>query len=539
MPAKSDIDKVALLLRSDADEKRIAAAIVLGELKSKKPAVISGLKEMLRSRSPTLQRPALEAFAHIGSAKVLPDILPLLGSRDADVRERAASAIATAGESVVPIVRERMKSANPAERRLLDAILTQLGGKEAFAALLASFQSGGDEEIHSAAVGMRNELRKADAKQKKNYYSQTMKFFIKEKKRRDTSPAALGAAVKLLGYLEDPRAIPSLLELAKAKKQVASVRQEALIALRFAVGRKTDGPKIIMALMQAAESSERTLAQTALIALGEIELPARIMPRFTKLASHEDFERARFAMEKLSRQSGKETTKVLVDLLVQLERDRAELLVDGLQGRTEAASMLCDALVKATDPDRAWIIHKALLGMAGKLTPAEHKKLLAAAVARLTRGTKGWVPIVDIVRRADALMTAKALRTLVPKLKKARKLEHAHMVLLDLCAHDHATDDDRYALVTLEISGENKGKKPTARAFSLLDHLLRADYDVAGALRKDRSIGLDEIYSLGFHLVERDHPLGEELLSEVVHKAGNKKIGKMAQNKLKLAGFAD
>jgi hypothetical protein len=47
------------------------------------------------------------------------------------------------------------------------------------------------------------------------------------------------------------------------------------------------------------------------------------------------------------------------------------------------------------------------------------------------------------------------------------------------------------------------------------------------------------MYYVGFHFVEGRHPLGRELLSEVVKKAGRAKVGKMAKNKLALAPAAE
>ena len=56
----SDIDKIARLLKDEAIEKRIAAAIVLGELKAKSPLVADSLASCLESGIPLLQlSPAL------------------------------------------------------------------------------------------------------------------------------------------------------------------------------------------------------------------------------------------------------------------------------------------------------------------------------------------------------------------------------------------------------------------------------------------------------------------------------------------------
>src|SRR6478752_2925286 len=107
----SDVDKIVGLLGDEAIEKRIAAAIVLGELRAKGPEVIDALANALDSGVPLLQHHALEAIARIGAKKALPKIFPLLGSREDDVRKSAARAIASIGEEVVPQIRARMASA--------------------------------------------------------------------------------------------------------------------------------------------------------------------------------------------------------------------------------------------------------------------------------------------------------------------------------------------------------------------------------------------------------------------------------------------
>ncbi|MDQ3032745.1 MAG: HEAT repeat domain-containing protein, partial [Myxococcota bacterium] len=75
---KSPIDDVAKLLMHDAPDRRIAAAIVLGELKARGPEVVKGLVSMLETGAPPLQRPALEALARIGAPRALPAMLPLV-----------------------------------------------------------------------------------------------------------------------------------------------------------------------------------------------------------------------------------------------------------------------------------------------------------------------------------------------------------------------------------------------------------------------------------------------------------------------------
>jgi hypothetical protein len=108
-----------------------------------------------------------------------------------------------------------------------------------------------------------------------------------------------------------------------------------------------------------------------------------------------------------------------------------------------------------------------------------------------------------------------------------------------LCKSDRATNEDRYALASLELSLSNRDTRPASRAgdesLRILGALLRQGFDVGKSLKKDRALELDHLYYVGFHFSELNHPLGDELLEEVVKKGGRAKIAKMAKNKLALA----
>src|SRR5688572_22200895 len=141
----SEVGKIVELLKSDAIEKRIAAAIVLGELRAKAPGVVEGLGAVLASGVPLLQVQALDALSRIGAKKALPQIFPLLAESADEVRRAATRTIASVGEEVVPLIKEKMASASPDERRALDAALAELGGKDAFSALIKGLASSDAE----------------------------------------------------------------------------------------------------------------------------------------------------------------------------------------------------------------------------------------------------------------------------------------------------------------------------------------------------------------------------------------------------------
>lgn len=536
----SEVDKIVQLLKSDAIEKQIAAAIVLGELKAKGPGVVEGLGEVLGSGVPLLQVHALDALARVGAKKALPSIFPLLSTSGDDVRRAATRAIASVGEDVVPIIKQKMASATPDERRALDAALAELGGKDAFSALIKGLASSDPEAAKAAALAVRQQVKGADGHKRRSYLAETEKFLDAQKKK-DASPAAIAAAIKILGFLEDEKTASTLIQYANDEKQHPSVRQEAIIALRFALQTDKPSAKVIDTLVKAAEAQDRTLAQTALHTLGSLKIGEDTAKRLEKLALHPEFERARFVLDLLGRMGGSEAMRALTKVLVTTsDRRYAEAAAAGLTGKEDAVPALAKALLESENPDRAWVLRKVLGPMAKKISSATKKSLLEAAIERLGDGERGWEAPLDVARDADPEGVAEALRALAAKLRRGTgKEERARSVYQILCKSDRATDDDRYALASLELSRSNRDTRPASRAgdesLRLLGVLIRGGYDVAKALKKDRGVDLEHLYYVGFHFTELDHPLGEELLEEVVKKGGRGKVAKMAKNKLALS----
>ena len=531
----SDVAKIVRLLKDASVEKRIAAAIVLGELRAKSPEAIEGFISLLDSGVPVLQRHALEALTHVGSAKkVVSKAMDLLGSNVEDVRRAASAAIRSVGDDIVPIIRARLEASDGAERRALDAILADVGGKDAFATLLNGLATSEGEAAKAAALAVRQHVKDAGARERRSYLGETEKYL---KKHKDASLSAVCAAIKILGYLEDESAVPTLLAYATGKAQPAAIKQEALIALRFALQDGKPNAKVMTALIEAAESSDRALAHTALHTLGTLSVPSAALPRFEKLLAHDDLERVRFAAAYLGGKPA--ATKALVKALLQQDKRRAEIIAETLTARTEASAAIAKALLDSKDPDRAWLLGKVLVPMAKSISPSTRKELLALADKRLQSGARGWEAPLEVSQAADSEATGKALRALAERLHRSKKDDVAATVLGLVLRTPVATDEDRYTLASIELRKSPCDTRPQTRAadaaLSRLRYLVTRGFDVATALRRDRALELDHLFYVGFHFSEEGHTLGDDLLEHVVKKGGKSKVAKAAKNKLSLS----
>ncbi len=531
----SDFDKVAALLTAEAPEQQVAAAIILGELGVKRPAVHKGLTAMLASDVAPLQRHALDALRKIGLGDNLERVLELTAARDDEVRDAAVQALLTLGARVIPLVRKRLTTASPRARQALDAVLARLGGKEAFSAILGSLHDAGDEAAKAVALEVRRHVKDAPPKVRRAYATQVERFL--KLKATAGNVVAQATAMKILGFLEDPAALTTLLDFATDTKVDQSVRAEALAALRFVTPGKGQEAKVNGALLRLAEGEDAELARAALFTLVSRELPEGVVKVFARLASHKDLERARFAIDFLGQQDAAAAVRALVEVVTTQDRVRAELAAEALKRHGHAAALLAKALADTRDPERARIIHKALRPHARLLGKADRAELLRRAVDLLAAGHDSAELLLQVAREANPEAAADGLRELAEKLGRGKTPETALLVLRVLCRTEQAKPADRLRLAVLELGAGRNDTHPAARsrdaALKTLEQLLRDGFDVSRALLADKTLSPETRYYVGFHFVELGHPLGEDLLTAVA--AGRSKLAKMAKNKLALA----
>jgi HEAT repeat protein len=522
------VGKIVRLLESDDVERQRAAALVLGELGVKDPAVVEGLIGLLGSTVTSVQREAVVALGSIGSRKALPALLPMALVREPAVRDAAFDAVSAFAEEAVPLLKARLAETPPAERRPLEELLARLGGRDALTSLLAGLPGEEFEAARAAVLPLRHRLKDADARERKRALDQSIKLLDDKK----SSPAARLAACKVLGYVGDPAAAPRLLAVAQSKDD-ENVREEAVIALRL-VGGKGMTPRTIEGLVELAEKAPLRVARTALYSLAGSAIPAKLGRQLGKVAGHAEAARALIAIELLAAIPGDEAADALADTLIHTdERARAEAAANALAKRPEAASALAGALVETKDRDRAEMVAHLLRPHLGKLDKRSARKVAESAVARVEGEDPTAEALLQIARTADGEGTAKALRELAGQLRKARKPDRALKVLRVLGRSREAAPDDGYALAALELTHGLKDE-----AFTVIGQLADQGYDVGQALRKDRTLEDRHRYEIGFHFIERDHPLGEEALTLVAETAGRTKLGQMARAKLKSAGLA-
>ena len=159
------VDRIVALLSDASPRKRIAAAVVLGELGAKSPKVVAALSTLARDELAALAEPAVEALGKLGARAALPVLLEALERKD--LAQAATQAIAALGGAA----------------------------PKSFAALLDGLRGQPWEAASKLALSVRQMARATPPAARRSMAKQVAALL---KKLRDDEPALRGA-IKILG----------------------------------------------------------------------------------------------------------------------------------------------------------------------------------------------------------------------------------------------------------------------------------------------------------------------------------------------------
>jgi hypothetical protein len=586
------------LLAHDRVELRAAAVTVLAAVGRGDDAVEAGLIARLADVDPVVRRLALEALVDHGATGLGPHLVAILKRDDDALAERAAELLAANGAGAEAALRKELGHGPVAARRVIAQLLVRRGTAAAIDALLdqlADHELGeqvlqlvrheldaGDDKlaelVYKAASGRVGDsgkrLHKELARVAKEQGAAPAKGKAKAAKvaappadpTRDPSVAPLLAEhtglLRLLGYLARPQS-QALLVAQADPEQPRPVRFAAIAALRRIVAHaEAKGTEAaIAALIEYADGDDLGIAQTAIDTLRGARIPEKLAKPFAALAKSKNPAAQKLAMERLPAGGGAGAVKALVDALGGDDVTARDAAARGLAKAPEAVLPLTRALLATTDEQVARRYAGALRAHRGHISGVALDELAAAAAAHLERHSKGKAD-------ADAILLERVLTELLSevaparhvellfdyarRLRKAGKPAEAFAALKPLLRTradlDAAIDDDaRFFLAVLGLTVAGNAILRASHAddpvLAQFGRLARAGYAVAKKLAKDKDVSDEEIYGLGFRLLESpdggDQELGAELLGGIIEERPRSKLAKAAKNKLKLTGHLD
>jgi HEAT repeat protein len=529
------IGKIAELLKDESIHKRMAAAVVLAELKPKDASVVSALVEAAKDPSEGLAAAALAALGQIGSMKALPVMIESL-SRSGDVGKEAARAVGALGEDALPAVKEYLKDAAPEVRAAVAGAVDIRGGKQSLEIALEGLRGQSWDTANRVTLALRQEIKDLKEADRKSLLKQVEKFV--ELKRVQEDETALRAGLKVLGFLELPDATETLLAHVSSRK-ATSVRAEAITALRFA---SAGGPtrKALRRLMELLEDADTLVARSARDTLTVLPLSPELAEDLAECTTAANPEVAFWAITRLGGMGGKVAEKALVPVASGKDRTRAQAAAKAIAALPEGEKLLAAALADADEEVGAQVLAEALQPLSKKLSRKEIAALLKAGTKDLKDSVALARRKLDPVRDADPQGWVEAIRGAAEaQVKKEPGKAEALYALLT--RSPLGTPDDRYAYAKLMLARSSKDPHPKARqrdpALQELQKLATDGFPLAQTLGKEKSLDDEDRYYLGFHFAESHVPeeqgVGYDLL-EALSKKGKGKLAKAAKNKLAL-----
>ena len=522
-------------------EQRCAALLVLGALKLDKAQVVNAVGVAIAQPNPVLKDFALRYFEEVKPKNAVPIFAGLLDDPDKDTHERAVRFLSRAGQAAVPDVLQFAAGASRAGQVNAARVLCELRGKAAFKGLLPMLVGGTDEFNKIICDLMTPAIRGLDDKEQAQLYGdvETLAAKLDPKKQR---PAAV-SAMRLMGQLGRAEARRWLLKFVTPEHH-HTLRSHALVALLRCLRdhdlRKEEYAKLFP-LLEEAEFSEVTRLAIDLLEAHELPDDSRHLLSHLLESPHPDVQK--FALRKMGDFSTPATVRTLIEQLGDPDYRKRDVAANSLRKIPEARAALLKELTACDDPSKAWSIAELLPSFEGKWRQDILNTLWKRLHAAIGAEDRIQTAFLQVLKLADANYSYQQLAGEAARLAKAKKFKEAAAFLTPLKEFSEFKSEDKFrlALAQLKLHAHTLASNRHHPAVEIFVELHRnSAYPLFDALKKDRALEAEDLFNLGFSLVERygdERGLGKDLLEHVATKFPRNKIGKNAKNKLKLISW--
>jgi HEAT repeat protein len=521
-------------------EQRCAALLVLGALKISNAATAKLVGTLLDSPNPILKDYALRYFEEVQPKSNTAQLLKMLDDGDKEMQERAVRSLTGVGQAAVPLLMQQSKAATRVWQLNAARVLAAVRGKAALKGLLQMLSGGTDETNKIICDLLTPVLREMESKELDAFYDEVESFAAKLDVKQQR-PAAV-STMRLLGQLGRPQARRWLFKYVGADQHPA-VRAHALVALlrclREQELRKDEYAKLLP-ILEEAEYSEVTRLVIDLLDAHELPEDSRALLAKLMQSPHSDLQK--FALRKMGDVATPATIRTLVEELGDPDYRKRDVAASSLRKIPEARNVLLKELASCDDPSKAWSIAELLPSFEGKWRQDILDGLWKRLQQAIAADERIQTAFLHVLKNAAVGFVYDRLAEHGVKLVKGKKYKESVGFLTPLRDFSDFKPEHRYglALAQLKLHGHTLATNRQHPAVELLTGLYRGSaYPVFETLRKEKNLTPDELFALGFSLVERtgqERGLGIDLLEHVAERFPRNKIGKNAKNKLKLIG---
>jgi HEAT repeat protein len=532
------LQNILTLVDKGTVEQRCAALLVLGALKADGSAVAKLVGALLDQPNPVLKDYALRYFEEVQPKSNIAQLLKMLDDADKEMQERAVRSLIAAGQATIAPLVQGLPDASRVWQLNAARVLSQVRGKAALKALLQLLVDGTDESNRAICDLLTPALREMNAKELDAFYDEVEAFAAKLDVKQQR-PAVV-SAIRLLGQLGRPQARRWLFKLIDAEKPPAA-RAHALVALlrclRDQELRKDEYAKLFPLLEEPVYNE---VTRLAIDLLDAHELPDDSRALFAKLMRSPHSDVQKFALRKMGDVGTPATVRTLVEQLGDADYRKRDVAASSLRKIPEARAALIKEMIACEDASKAWSIAELLPSFEGKWRQDVLDLLWKRLQAAIDEEERIHTAFLHVLKLADGEFAYKKLVEQAGKLIKAKKHKEAIAYLTPLKDFPEFKPENKFQLAALQLKlhAHTVASHKNHPAVELIADLCRnTAYPVFDALRKEKSLGPEDLFALGFSMAERtgqERSLGIDLLEHIAEKFPRNKVGKNAKNKLKL-----
>jgi HEAT repeat protein len=532
------LQDILALIEKGTVEQRCAALLVLGALKVNNAAVVKTVGALLDGPNPVLKDYALRYFEQVQPKNNIAQLVKMIDDRDKDVQDRAVRSLSGAGQSAVQPLLQGVASGSRIGQLNAARVLCQVRGKAALKGLIQMLGTGTDETNRIVCDLMTPVLREMDAKEQESLYDDVESFATKLD-AKEQRPAVV-SAMRLLGQLGRPQARRWLFKFIGAEQHPA-VRAHALVALLRCLReqdiRKDEYAKLFP-ILEEPQPTEATRLTLDLLDAHELPDDSRALLGKLMQSPHSDVQK--FALRKMGDVGTPATVRTLVEQLGDPDYRKRDVAASSLRKIPDARAVLIKELVSCEDASKAWSIAELLPSFEGKWRQDTLDALWKRLQQAIDNEERIQTAFVHVLKRMDAEFVYQKLSEHGAKLVKAKKFKESVGFLAPLKDFPEVKPENKFhlALAQLKLHSHTLATNRQHPAVELLTDLYRSSaYPVFETLKKEKGLAPEDLFALGFSLVERagqERGLGIDLLEHVAEKFPRNKVGKNAKNKLKL-----
>jgi hypothetical protein len=534
------IRKICDMLQSPDGMHRCAAAMVLAELAPRDATVIRALGEALKDANQLLTRYVLEAFDAIGTRAVVPYVLPLLDSPDAETKLRAAGIVARAGGDIVKDLRRQFDKATPQQRLVLVDILARIHSREANQLILDALFDPDFEFVREVCQAVRRHITDVTPKERLALHKQIVKFMKSARVRKNDR--VLTSCLLLIGYAGAPQARAILLKYSNSK-YLGYIRRNALLGLKGLQLTGAAATQVARKMLgYLKENDFANIGQHALDIIEKLPLPGSYATQWRGLLKSKHPSVRAFATRKLAATDNGATNRLMMTLLRHDDAQVSEIAAGALARHKGATKLLLSALARERKAEPAWRLAKILKPHSDFVDKKSRKKFLALAARELEAGSPRHEALLYFLRNIDPTLADDVWRNVGLKLKKRKKWAKAVECLRQLARADSFDNELRFELSVCNLKQSPKdlaihlrAEDQALRGFQTL--LQEKRFKLFERIRKEKALEAADLFYAGFHFSEgtgEDLKFGRKLLEHVSKRWPKSKEAKAARNKLKL-----